>query len=198
MGLADRDYTNQQNSNESYTNRSYDVNIEYTKDVSNIIRGSGLFCEYCRKEIEIKLVKEKQTRSKIEKGLVIDEIIEIIVERKNSLICSTCGGIFCPECIESYYKDRDRLVLTNTCKKCKERNCKHKYVKQFIRKDKYFDYYEIECLYCGYKKGIAEPIEKIKHEPEIKFKQEGKPQTKPKSENKGISRILKSVKRTFR
>ncbi|MCQ6963552.1 hypothetical protein [Methanolobus chelungpuianus] len=198
MGLADRDYTNRDN-----TNRNYGAKIQYTQNVSNIIQKSSLLCDYCKKEIEIKLVTEKQTRSKIERGLVIDEIIEVVVERQNSLICSTCGGAFCPECIKSYYKDKNSFVLTNICKGCEQKSeeklkkeCSHKYLKSLIRSDEYFDYFEIECIYCGNKKGIAEPIKKIGHEPEPK--QKGIPQTKPKSKNKGISKILNSVKRTFR
>ncbi|MDY0385711.1 MAG: hypothetical protein RBT65_00995 [Methanolobus sp.] len=204
MGLADRDYTNRNyTGNNAKRNHSVKVNTESIQYIKNTNQKSILFCEYCGKKIESELVKEKQPKSKIENGLVIDETVEVIIEKQKSLICSVCGGTFCLDCVESSYKRKDTFVKTNTCNKCQEkadedtkRNCTHKYVRKFIRKDKYFDYYEKECLYCGNKKGIAEPIHKIKNKPEPK--QTSTTQTRSKSHKKGISAIIDSVKSLFK
>ncbi|WP_367344414.1 hypothetical protein [Methanomethylovorans sp.] len=79
----------------------------------------------------------------------------------------------------------------------KKKNCTHNYLRRFIRNDKYFDYYELECLYCGDKKGIVEPIEKIKKE-EPKSTQKNTTQAKSKSQKKGNSKIIDSIKGIFR
>jgi hypothetical protein len=216
MGLADRDYTNRSHK-VNITKRNNNLEINTKDSIQRVTHKSSSFCEYCGKEIEIKQVKETQTRSKIEKGLVIDETVEVFVEKRESLICSTCGGTFCPSCIKSFYKNKNDFVLTNICKRCQEneseekkKNCTHNYVKRFIRKDNYFDYYELECLICSDKKRIAEPIEKIKKEAEPnpaqkrttqakpKTKEKNTPHAKPKSQKKGISKIVDSVKGIFR
>lgn len=192
MGLDDRDYTNR-NYKVDITKRNNNLEVNTKESTQHIIHRSSSFCEYCEKEIEIKHVKETQTRSKIENGLVIDEAVEVFVEKRESLICSTCGGTFCLDCIEYDYKNKDTFVKTNICKKCKQENCSHNYLKKFVSYDKYFDYYVLECIYCGHKKGIGDPIEKIKSEDKPKTAQ--KNTTKTKSQKKGSSNIIDSVKR---
>lgn len=154
-------------------------------------------CSYCGKEIKTEYEQGKKPKSTIKNGVVVEEVHEITIKNENSTICSSCGGAFCSDCIESDYKNKNTLVVTNICRGCKEKeieatkkDCKHKYVKRFIRKDKYFDYYEKECLYCGDKKGIAEPIEKVKKHSE--------PESKPRPSIKKKTSLLEKIKNIFK
>jgi hypothetical protein len=202
MGLADRDYTKGDYGGDS-AKREYalNANTEHTQEVENVTQQSSLFCGYCGKEIEVEFNEKDVMKTIVKNGVVTYHRVKEIIKESKSAICSTCRGTFCLDCIESYYKDKDRFVVTNICKRCKEKadeekkkDCTHKYVKRFIRNDKYFDYYEKECLYCGDKKGIAEPIKKIKKETEPKPVQKRPPKTTPKTQKKGISKVIESLK----
>lgn len=179
------------------------------------------FCGYCGNELEIEYRQEEKTSSIItNNGVVVEEIEIESTKKQKAVLCSSCGNLFCPACIESYYKNKDTFVKSNICVKCKQENCSHNYSKQFIRHDNNFDYYEMECTVCGHKKGIAEPIVKIKTKPtpnqnkttqtrpapqtrpnpQTKSKPQArpKPQVKSKPQKKGLSKIIDSIKGLFK
>jgi hypothetical protein len=211
MTVDGRDYAKRNVSgNIDYSPKSPSMDIddlinETYQEAFEILNSDIKYCEYCGKQIEIKLTQKKVRISTVVKGVVVEKFEVRTVKEYKSRICSTCGGTFCPDCVESSYRGKNTLAVTNTCKICKQKqkeekikNCTHNNVKRFIRKDNYFDYYELECLKCGNVKGIAEPIEKIKKEPKPKPSQKSTPQTKPKSQKNGISKILGSMKRIFK
>ncbi|MEZ5334025.1 MAG: hypothetical protein R2741_01665 [Methanolobus sp.] len=207
MGVDERDYGKRNSSgNIDYSPKSPSTNIDDFLNLSyqealEIADSDIKYCENCGKQIEVMLKQKKVKISTVIDGVVVKRFEMRTVKEYKSLICSTCSGSFCPDCVETSYIGKDTFVPRNICIRCQGKqkeetvkNCTHNYMKKFIRKDNNFDYYELECLKCGNKKGIDEPIKKIQHKPEPKTKT----QPQPTSKKKGISGLLDSVKRIFK